>query len=103
MLCSLTVWSDWSGEESCPSPCWGTYRKSRTCRDPNKDNATILAEKCGTEPDTVDNVDCPVNDTCWKVIQSRGQHGNGADYFMRTWAEYVAGFGVEGRLELDYP
>ena len=32
----------------------------------------------------------------WTVIQSRGQFGNPADYFNKTWAEYKAGFGTPG-------
>jgi len=29
----------------------------------------------------------------WTVIQSRGQFGNPKEYFAKTWAEYVSGFG----------
>ena len=31
------------------------------------------------------------------VIQHRGQCGNAEDYFVKTWDEYVEGFGSPGK------
>ena len=44
---------------------------------------------------TMENVYCMADG--WTVIQSRGQYGNGEDYFYNTWAEYKAGFGTPGK------
>ena len=30
------------------------------------------------------------------LIQRRGQYGNPEDYFAKSWAEYVSGFGEPG-------
>ena len=33
----------------------------------------------------------------WTVIQSRGQFGNAADYFLKPWVDYEIGFGTPGK------
>ena len=42
---------------------------------------------------------------CYKkggtIIQTRGQFGNPKDYFERDWAQYEAGFGTPGTLNIN--
>ena len=33
------------------------------------------------------------------VIQRRGQYGNGANYFAKTWSQYESGFGEPGKAK----
>ena len=92
----MKAWSNWEDGESCQHQCRGTYEKYRTCRDPNDGNATVTDANCGSEPAIAYGFDCPVNEVCWEIIQSRGQFGNDPAYFYRSWDEYVTEFGVRG-------
>ena len=37
----------------------------------------------------------------WTLIQARGQFENPGDFFYRGWNEYVNGFGIPGRLNIN--